>query len=240
MGKITLIKLFWFFISTFILLGKNVPITVGETLLYRASFSGINAAEASLNVINKIVIENDSVYHVRFLAKSKGPIHYLFPINDEINLWLDAKTLLPIKIHENINEGNFKSSRTIQFNRKKGYALIGSDTLDINKNTQSPYSLFYFFRKHNVKNFRGKTITLIQNGKNILLQLLIKENQKVVVPAGSFICKTVSPIRKDNKKFKNKAELDIMFSNDKNQYPVKIRIKLKYGYLVLELDQILN
>ena len=54
------------------------------------------------------------------------------------------------------------------------------------------------------------------------------------------MCTEVSPVRKDNKKFKNKAELAIMFSNDKDQYPVKIRIKLKFGYLVLELDQILN
>ena len=50
---------------------------------------------------------------MRFLAKSKGPIHHLFPINDEINIWLDSKTFLPIKIHENIREGNFKKSREI-------------------------------------------------------------------------------------------------------------------------------
>ena len=74
----------------------------------------------------------------------------------------------------------------------------------------------------------------------IFLKLIVKENQKVIVPAGSFICTEVSPAREDNKKFKNKAELAIMFSNDKDQYPVKIRIKLKFGYLVLELDQILS
>ena len=233
-------KLFLFFISSFILFGKTIPITVGETLLYKASFSGINAADASLHVMDKIAIENDSVYHVQFSAKSKGPIHYLFPINDIINLWLDSETFLPVKVQENISEGNFKISRTIQFNQKQGYALVNNDTLDIDKNTQSLFSLFYFFRKHTIKNFKNRTITLIQNGKTIFLQLIVKENEKVIVPAGEYICSTVSPIRKDNKKFKNKAELNVMFSNDENQYPVKIRIKLKYGYLVLELDQILN
>ena len=61
-------KLFLFLTSSLILLGKNDPITVGETLSYRASFRGINAAEASLKVIEKTVIENDSAYHVRFIA----------------------------------------------------------------------------------------------------------------------------------------------------------------------------
>ena len=233
-------KLFLFLTSSLILLGKNNPLTVGETLSYRASFRGINAAEASLKVIEKTVIENDSVYHVRFLAKSKGPIHHLFPINDEINIWLDSKTFLPIKIHENIREGNYKKSRVIDFNQKEGYAVVNNDTMKIDKSTQSPFSLFYFFRKHSIQDFRGKTIALIQNGKNIFLQLIVKKNQKVVVPAGSFVCTEVSPTREDNKKFKNKAELAIMFSNDENQYPVKIKLKLKFGYLVLELDQILS
>ena len=32
----------------------------------------------------------------------------------------------------------------------------------------------------------------------------------------------------------------ILFSNDDNRYPVKIWLKLKFGALVLELDEIIN
>ena len=31
-----------------------------------------------------------------------------------------------------------------------------------------------------------------------------------------------------------------MFSNDINKYPVMIRLKLKYGYLKLELERVIN
>ena len=150
------------------------------------------------------------------------------------------KHFYQLKFTKISEEGNYKKSREIYFNQKENYAVVNDDTMNIDKNTQSPFSLFYFFRKNSIEDFRGKTITLIQNGKNIFLKLIVKENQKVIVPAGSFMCTEVSPVRKDNKKFKNKAELAIMFSNDKDQYPVKIRIKLKFGYLVLELDQILS
>ena len=34
--------------------------------------------------------------------------------------------------------------------------------------------------------------------------------------------------------------MDIMYSNNLEKYPVKIRLKLKYGYLVLELNEIIN
>ena len=222
------------------LFGNSPIINVGEKLVYQASFSGIYAADASLEVIERTVVENDSVYHIRFIAKSRGAFNYIFPINDEINLWIDTKTFLPIKIDEQINEGNFKRSQIIFFDRNDNVALVNNDTLSIKDNTQSPYSLFYFFRTKNFQSYRNQKISLIQNNKTVLLNLKIKENEIVNVPAGKYTCTTVSPVREDHKKFKNKAELDIMFSEGVKRHPVKIRLKLKYGYLILKLSQIVN
>ncbi len=217
-----------------------MPANVGETLFYKASFRGIHAASASLKVIKKTVIEKDSVYHIQFKAKTRSAFNYIFPIDDKIDLWIDVKTFLPVKISEKIREGNFRRSTNLVFNRRNNSAIIDNDTINIEKYTQSPYSLFYFFRKHNIKDFEDKKISLIQNKKTIFLKLKIKENQIINVPSGDYTCTAVLPTRGDNKKFKNKAELDIMFSNDIKKYPVIIRIKLKYGYLKLELDRVIN
>ena len=217
-----------------------MPPSVGETLFYRASFRGIHAASASLEVIKKTVINKDSVYHIQFKAKTRPAFNYIFPIDDKIDLWIDVKTYLPVMINEKISEGNFKRSTNLVFDRKSNYAIIDKDTLKIKDYTQSPYSLFYFFRKHDIKNFKDKRISLVQNKKTVFLKLKVKEDQIINVPSGNYICTAVLPTREDNKNFKNKAELDIMFSNDIKKYPVMIRLKLKYGYLKLELDRIIN
>jgi len=230
------IIIFYFFFT--LAYCQNLPI--GEKLLFNASFTGINAANASLEVIQRTIIEKQNVYHIKFLAKSTGIINYVFPINDEINLWLDVETLLPVKIHENIEEGKFKKSQTIIFNHKKGYAIINNDSIKIDSTTQSPYSLFYFFRKQNIMDFKNKNITLIQNGKTINLKLDIKEKENITVPSGQYICSRISPKRKDNKQFKNKAEMDILLSNDIYKYPIKIWLNLKFGSLILELKKIIN
>ena len=235
-----MIKKILFSINYIALFGNPTPVSVGETLLFKASFRGIYAASASLEVIKKTVIEKDSVYHIQFKAKTRSAFNYIFPIDDKIDLWIDVKTYLPVMISEKISEGTFKRSTKLIFNRKYNYAKIDEDTLKIEKYTQSPYSLFYFFRKHNIKNFKNKRISLIQNKKAVFLKLNVKEDQIINVPSGNYICTTVSPTREDNKKFKNKAELDVMFSNDMRKYPVMIRLKLKYGYLKLELDRIIN
>ena len=226
--------------NCFALFGDAMATNVGETLFYKASFRGIHAASASLEVIKKTIIEKDSVYYIQFKAKTRSAFNYIFPIDDRIDLWVDTKTFLPVKISEKIREGNFKRSTSLVFDRQSNYAIINNDTLEIEKYTQSPYSLFYFFRKHNIKNFKDKRISLIQNKKTVTLKLKVIEDQIINVPSGIYNCTTVLPMREDNKMFKNKAELAIMFSNDVRKYPVMIRLKLKYGYLKLELDRIIN
>ena len=44
----------------------------------------------------------------------------------------------------------------------------------------------------------------------------------------------------DQKEFKNKSQMSMLFSNDENRYPVKIWLTMKYGSLVLELNKITN
>jgi|TARA_B110000444_G_scaffold32465_1_gene27608 hypothetical protein len=54
------------------------------------------------------------------------------------------------------------------------------------------------------------------------------------------MCTKVEPLRIENKKFKNEGNIQIYFSEDKNKYPVKIKLKLKYGSLVLKLERIIS
>jgi hypothetical protein len=44
----------------------------------------------------------------------------------------------------------------------------------------------------------------------------------------------------DEKEFKNRSQMSILFSNDEKRYPVKIWLTMKYGSLVLELNKITN
>ena len=97
--------------------------------------------------------------------------------------------------------------------------------------------------------FNIETVLVLDgtNGSNMIKQVEIFGNELNV--SSLIITKLdgtakggalISIANKFKKKFKNKAELDIMFSNDIKKYPVMIRLKLKYGYLKLELDRVIN
>ena len=213
---------------------------IGEKLKYSAYFGGVPAAEASLEIIGKEKLNGTSTYHVRFSARSKGIINYLFPINDKIDLWLTEDSLLTVKESLRIREGNYKKSQEMILNHNKNFVVLNSDTLTIPGNTHSPYALFYFFRMKDFNQVELDTLHTTNGKKTTALKVEIERDVKVNVPAGSFTCTKISPMKLDEKEFKNKSQMSILFSNDENRYPVKIWLTMKYGSLVLELNKITN
>ena len=213
---------------------------IGEKLKYSAYFGGVPAAEASLEIIGKEKLNGTSTYHVRFSARSKGIINYLFPINDKIDLWLTEDSLLTVKESLRIREGNYKKSQEMILNHNKNFVVLNSDTLTIPENTHSPYALFYFFRRKDFNQVELDTLHTTNGKKTTALKVEIERDIKVNVPAGSFTCTKISPMKLDEKEFKNRSQMSILFSNDEKRYPVKIWLTMKYGSLVLELNKITN
>ena len=70
------------------------------------------------------------------------------------------------------------------------------------------------------------------------LGLLLEKSVKIIVPAGSYVCTKLIPMKSDKKDFKNESRMSILFSDDSNGYPVKIWLHLKYGSLILELKNV--
>ena len=124
---------------------SSASLKIGEKLKYSAHFGGVPAADASLEVIGKEKLNGASAYHVRFSARSKGLINYLFPINDRIDLWLNEDSLLTVKELLQIREGNYKKSQEMILNHNKNFVVLDSDTLAIPGNTTLPMRYFIFF-----------------------------------------------------------------------------------------------
>ena len=220
-----------------ILIGGENPFIIDETLNYSASFSGVKAGTGSLKVIN----EYEDSFHIQFRAKTNRLTSYIFPINDIIDIWIDKEELTPILIKENINEGNYKRKNTIKFFQSKGKAIINNiDTISFNSYVHSPYSLFYLFRKFDITNYNDKTINLFQKKNVNPIKINIESKVPVTTNIGEYICTKVSPVRSDRKQFKNKSSISIWFSEDSKKYPVQIWLKMKYGGLMLKLEETLN
>ena len=228
-------------LSFSLLYGLKYPFNIGETLKYKASFSGIPAGIGTLKIINEEIIQNKNTFHIQFQAKTNGFTNFIFPINDIIDVWIDKKTLMPIQIRENISEGNYKRTRYLEIFQNKGYAIINEkDIINYNTKIHSVYSLFYFFRVLELSTFNKKSLKILKGNSVEDLEINIENGININSQLGNFICTKVVPQKKNLKKFKNESTITIWFSNDKKKYPIQIWLKMKYGSLMLELNEIIN
>ena len=228
------------FLSIFtILTGQSPwPFQIGERLIYNVSFTGITAGQASLEVVNDTVVNNYDQLHIRFKARTTFPISSIYTINDQVDTWLDSKYLYTKKLTKNIREGNYKNDSYTIIDYDQSIAITNGDTVIIDQFLHDSYSLFYFLRT--IPLIIGETINFTAfDGKRITpFQIITKTKETINTMAGTFPCLVVKPFREGTTLLKNKGDMMIWFSDDKIRLPIQIKIKLKYGSMLLKLKDI--
>jgi len=228
------------FLSIFTILpGQSAwPFQVGERLTYNVSFTGITAGQASLEVVNDTVVNNYHQLHIRFNARTTFPVSSIYTINDQVDSWLDSKYLYTKKLTKKIREGNYKKDSYTVIDYDQSIAITNGDTVIINQFLHDSYSLFYYLRTIPLN--IGETIDFTAfDGKKITpFQVITKTKETIYTMAGTFPCLVVKPFREGTTLLKNKGDMMIWFSDDKIRLPIQIRIKLKYGSMLLKLKDI--
>lgn len=228
------------FLSIFtILIGQSAwPFQIGEKLTYNVSFTGITAGQASLEVVNDTVLNNNHQLHIRFNARTTFPVSSIYTINDQVDTWLDSKYLYTKKLTKNIREGNYKNDSYTIIDYDQSIAITNGDTVIIDQFLRDPYSLFYFLRT--IPLIIDETIDFTAfDGKKITpFQVITKTKETINTMAGTFPCLVVKPFREGTTLLKNKGDMMIWFSDDKIRLPIQIRIKLKYGSMLLKIKDI--
>jgi len=214
------------------------PFQIGERLTYNVSFTGITAGQASLEVVNDTVVNNYHQLHIRFKARTTFPVSSIYTINDQVDTWLDSKYLYTKKLTKNIREGNYINDSYTIIDYDQLIAITNGDTIIIDQFLRDSYSLFYFLRT--IPLIIGEIIDFTAfDGKKITpFQVITKTKETINTMAGTFPCLVVKPFREGTTLLKNKGDMMIWFSDDKIRLPIQIRIKLKYGSMLLKLKDI--
>ena len=223
---------------TIIYANDGYPFNIGEKLIYDVSFAGIKAGKAFLEVLEDNENNNPNEIHIRFVAKTSFPFSSIYSIDDQIDTWIDIKSLHTNKIHKSIKQRNYTKESETKIDYKKSISITNKDTTLINGYLYDPYSLFYLLRTKplilgeiiKINTFSGKKVTPIQ--------IITKTEETINTIIGSFNCLVIKPFREGKTLLKNKGDMMIWFSNDKKKLPIQIKIKLQYGSMLLKIKEI--
>jgi hypothetical protein len=227
---------------------NNNCFTKGEHLEYRVHYGIINAAEASVDIDNKIqTINGRACYNVIVQGKTTGAFDLINKVRDVWQSHIDTLAIVSQQFYTSKREGNYKNKERVYFDHAKNTCtredLDGKNPKQIYKNPENVQDLisgFYFLRTLDLQNFKkGQSVAVkaFFEGEHYDMSLKIASFETISTKYGSVKTIKINPILPANDFFENQNSIRIWVSNDGNKIPVKAEIDLKIGHLALDLKK---
>ena len=230
------------FIGVFFLLNSLSfahPFRPGEKLSYTIKLIGIPAGSQVLQV--KEIVEDGTgpLYLLTSKVKSSGVVSFFFHLEDEIESYVDAKTLFPRFVRIKIQEDSRRENVEVEIKKEdkiKAFIWDKKRERKWEKKLSSPpldmLSLIYWIRAQDLKIGKKYEVLLLDiPGSFKKIQFEISGLDKAYTYLGVF-----SALVCEQKGVEN--GIKVWFSQDKRHLPLYIQIATPFGYLKAILREI--
>jgi hypothetical protein len=230
-----------------IISAQQVPYNPGEKASYTLHYGIINGGIATLE-LKKDTFAGMEVLHSSFLVQTTGMADALYKVKDVFESYINPKTELPLKSIRNIREGKYRKFNVVSFDHKSrsDSTILTSNLSGIHvtqKGMHDILSCIYYFRKNFLARdypFKdGEMVTIMTwfNDKLYPIQLKYMGLDDVKTKAGTIKCYKFNPVTEKGKLFELNEDVSLWFSADRNNIPVKVRLKkFKVGAITVELN----
>jgi hypothetical protein len=212
----------------------HIPFRVGEKLTYQAKVNFINAGSATMSVQDVEPVRGHSTYHTVFDVRGRL---LFFHVNDHYESWFDTTSLVSMHHLQHIDETKNTADRVYDFYpERKVYVRNGVE----NPSVADPLdegSFIYFMRSVPLE--VGKTYEFNRYyhlDRNPVI-VTVERKEHITVPAGEFDAIVVKPIIKSKGLFSENGDAEVWFSDDSSRTLLRLKSKLPFGTLYLELKQ---
>jgi hypothetical protein len=211
-----------------------VPFHVGERMTYQAKVNFLNAGTATMSVEDIEPIRGRQAYHTVFDVRGRV---LLFHVNDHYESWFDTASLVSLRHVQHIDETKNTADRTYDFYpEKKIYVRNGVE----NPSVADPLdegSFIYFMRSVPLEVGKTYEFNRYYHIDRNPVVITVERKEHIKVPAGEFDAIVVKPVIKSKGLFSENGDAEVWFSDDSTRTVLRLRSKLPFGTLYLELKQ---
>lgn len=211
---------------------------VGEELTYQVHFGLVSAGEARMYIPEMVRLHERDCYHLVSEVKTNSFFSGIFKVNDRAESFMDVRGLFPWRYEKHIREGKYKADRSATFDPLLGLAFSGKDTIQIAPYTQDVLSVIYYLRTLDLQPNQSIPIDNYEDKKFFPLTVHVKQHEKIKVPAGKFDCLLVEPGLRAGSFIEQKGKMWIWLSTDSRRIPIKIKSKISFGAITMEVKKI--
>jgi hypothetical protein len=213
-----------------------VPFTVGEELVFHATFGVLPAGTARMRVEGIDSVRGRAAYHVVFAIDGGIPF---FRVHDRYESWIDVETLSSLRHRQHISEGRYKRNTTYEIFPER--AEFQKDSEPVQASVANPLDDGSFIYAVRVAGIRvGETRRddrYFRPDRNPVVLTGLREDT-VTVGAGTFVTTVVRPTIKTGGIFSENGEAQVWFTNDERRLPVMLKTKFAKFSLTLALQSV--
>jgi hypothetical protein len=238
---------------------KNDVFNKNEHIEYLASFLGLNAGIATVDVSPKHYILNNRIcYKIDVVGKTTGA-GSVVRVNDTWRSYLDTAAFISHRSYRNLEEGSYRREELTDFNplTKKGIMKFeegndktpkakrnkGKKEFSIPDNVQDMISGYYFLRTLKYDEMKPEEIVVVSGmleDKSYDLKIRYKGKEIVKTRFGKMHAHKIVPIMPENQMFSGESSVRFWVSDDKNRVPVRVEADMFIGKVVVELKDYAN
>lgn len=218
----------------------------GEHLEYRVHYGFINAAEAVVDVSNKLhQINNRPCYRVDVRGRTTGAFDLVTRVRDSWQSYIDTSTILPHEFYMSQREGKFRKDQKVQFDHASDKIL--SKDQDATKEHRAPNNIhdmisgYYYLRTIDFARMKaGEVVGVKAFYDNEFYDMRVKYLGRDVVKTkfgqiNVFKIVPMMPTKTDF--FEDSESIRIWVSDDENRVPVKVEVDLSIGSIEMDLKR---
>jgi hypothetical protein len=214
----------------------DLPFKIGEQLNYQIYLgqSTMVVGLASFQVRGRSrYFEQDGLW-LSVTAQTTGPVQKLFVANDQLDSYVDPKSLLPYHSQFKLIEGRRRLNQTLSFNQDRGVATTDKrERIEIPVGTHDYISFFYAMRTFDIVPPKQNAISiLVENKPKTLFITALKREviqlREQKVPAIA-LALTTDDAQTD------KYQIRIWVSDDRRRLPLRITSVTELGPVQADL-----
>lgn len=216
------------------------PFAPGEKLHYKIKYGFINAANGTLSVQKSDrQFRGQEAWHLKAEGKTVSAVALVMKVRNKYNSYISAQSLMPFLFTESVKEGSYSRDSYVRFDRDNKIVNTNKGVFDIKKNTLDVLSAFYYARSLDVSELAaGESIKLSyfidDEEYSMVIKYLGKEDVKTEF--GRMECLKFTPSLIEGRIFRDDSDMYLWITNDANRIPVKAKVEILIGSLILELE----
>lgn len=225
---------------------RNTAFKAGESITFTVYYSVIgiyiNAGTANFTTTLE-KLNNIPVYHAIGTGTSNSRYDWIFKVRDRYETFFDTTYLLPLKFIRNVDEGGYKKTENITFNRKANTATSTKGTYNVPNCIQDVLSAVYYARNINFNNYKiDDKIPFSMFLDNQVYNLYIRYRGKEVVKTryGKFNAIKFTPLLVKGTIFEGGEKMTVWVSDDANHIPLRIESPITVGSIKVDMMQYRN